>query len=701
MPGVKIEIMFRGRIIYSISRFCRGIVLFLPGALLLWHGFAGCNNGKPVEANRHISDSLFFDLNGRFNSLDSATSAKTLDSLFSAFPDVSKADSFFYLSLKRTIVYRSDQSRTGIALTYTDSMLGVLTASGLQKQMKKEYLRTLLDKANLFVDAKKYSEAVDLVSQCVFQNSQDGDSAGVADNMFTLAYIAFKQDKIDSAIKILQDGYRMIRYFDNPQYRFFRSQRTLDDIGFMYRLNGEMDSALKYHVAAKNYVLENTGEISPADSLYKYRVLLNIYDNISAVYLARQNADSAGKYIAEAVANAMRLNEEGIKTRILSNLYQKQADTYFMLGDIKKADSLNKAANVNYDLLTDETKDKLLELEYKIDSIKGNYTKMAEDLSRFIRFKDIQATATIEALKKNPQEVYENLERKYELELKNRDIRLQRTKANAALVAGALFLALAGTLFFNLRKIRQVMKKLRATMREVQIQQKQKSEEQLRFQEIQLQMRHNETIDRQRREISNDLHDSLSSSLAALRYYIEDLKLRDVNKGHEKVFDEIRAEVGSIYTTTRQYMHDLNAGKHTVQHDLSEQLEDLARKFSDKASFSISLEIDKEGIEQYLDMNQQDQLYYILNEAVSNTIKYANATRTHVSIRFTNTDCLFSVSDNGSGFDFSEINSGLGLRSMYSRIEKLNGTLQISPGINGTTINGSFPLDTDSSFDFS
>lgn len=664
----------------------------MPVILLLWYSLAGCANRKARETSRHISDSLFFDLNGRFNSLDSAAAGKTLDSLFATYPYISNADSFFYLSLKRTIVYRSDQSRTGIALAYTDSMLDVITSSGLEKQLKKEYLRTLVDKANLFVDAKKYPEAVDLISQCMFSNIRDGDSAGIAENKFTLAYIAFRQEKIDSAITILQEAYRMIHHFDNPQYRFYRSQRTLDDIGFMYRLKGEMDSALRYHGKAENYVLANTGFILPADSIYKYRVLLNIYDNISAVYLARHNGDSANKYITEAVKNCMKLNESGVRTRILMNLYQKQAGTYFMLGNIKKADSLNKVAYANYDLLTDETKQKLLELDYKIDSAKGDEAKMAEDMARFIRYKGAQSAATITALKKNPQEVYESLERKHELDLKNRNIRLQQTKANAAIIAGVLFLLLAGTLFFNLRKIRQVMKKLRATMREAQIQQKQKSEEHLRFQEIRLQIKHNDTITRQRREISNDLHDSLSSSLAALRYYIEDLKLRDVNRGYEPVFDELIAEVDSLYTTTRQYVHDLNAGKSIIQHDLPEQLEELSGKFGNKDSFSLKLEIDREEIMEKLDLFCQDQLYYIINEAVSNTIKYAGATSSIIRIGFTANRCIFSVSDNGAGFDMKKINFGLGLRSMDARIEKLNGSIEVHTSQNGTVISGSFPI---------
>lgn len=650
-----------------------------------------CNN-RPATVNKgHISDSLFWIFNGRFNGKDSTASFKALDSLYKTIPEISGPDRFYYFSLLRTIRYNNDFAKTNLAIAYTDSMLDVITSGGLKKQMKKEYLRTLVDKANLYVEVKKYQEAIELIAQCRFSNTQDGDSAGIAENIFSIAYIAFKQEKIDTAINLLKEGYRMIKYFPDSGYRYFRSQRALDDLGYMYRVKGELDSALKYHKGAEKIIISGK-DPQTVDNTFRYQALMNIYENITVIYLAEKKADSARKYIDLAIYNIKKIADGPVKNRSLANLYQKQALAWFMQGNFEKADSFNKVVHTSFDIIKDETKLQSLELDYKLDSVRGDFKSMAEDLARINRFRQATAANTIEALKNDPQELYSDLERKYELDLKERSIRLQQTKTRAAVITGILLLLLAGTLLLNLKKLRRAVKKLRETMRELQIQQKQKSEEQLRFQEVRLQIKHNETISRQRREISNDLHDSLSSSLAALRYYIEDLKLRDVNKGYEFVFDDIKAEVNTIYTTTRQYMHDLNSGKSIVQHDLPGQLEELADKFDDNASFSIVLEINKEDIEERLDINQQDQLYYIINEAVSNTIKYAGATRIAISISFIDDSCLFSISDNGSGFDLNKVNSGLGLRSMHSRIEKLNGSLQILSGNAGTTISGSFPV---------
>lgn len=82
---------------------------------------------------------------------------------------------------------------------------------------------------------------------------------------------------------------------------------------------------------------------------------------------------------------------------------------------------------------------------------------------------------------------------------------------------------------------------------------------------------------------------------------------------------------------------------------------------------------------------QNNQVYRILQEIILNTIKHANASLLLIEIAQEENCLLVRSSDNGIGYDMSEIRAknklGLGLRAIHSRIDYLNGTLSVSDDI--------------------
>lgn len=653
-----------------------------------------CKNPVSSKSKRHISDSVFWAMNASMIGAPEAENQKRLDSLFDALPYVSVADQYYQLYLKRTIHFLNpnDPAQVRVAITYSDSMMSLIVKNGLYDQMAKEYIRTLEEKANLLTYLKLYEDAIDLIFESRYRNQQLNDMESAVENNFSLALISYYQKKIDSAVSYYKLGLSMVQYYQRSALRFFKTQRAMDDLGFMYRLLGKYDSSLFYHKETVKFILNNKDMLKAGgDTLFAYQALVNVYENIANTYLAMNDPREAKNAALEAIGYSSHLKNSAERTQILANAYPTWATAFLSAGDIRKADSLNQLAGQYYNTLYEGNKLKHLDLQVRIDSLNGDKKKILTSLVRYITMKDSADDNFIEALKKNPTEITEELNRKYEIERKDRDIRIQRTSSITA-IAIAIVLGLLGvTLFFYIRKIRQATAELRSTMRLSQIQQKQKEEEHLRYQEMRLVMQHNEDIAKQRREISNDLHDSLSGSLVALRYYIEDIKNRPENKEIQPLLFNISDEVNSIYNSTRQYMHDLNAGVTSLQHDLPEQLEELGMKFRSSELFTVELNIDKAEISQQLTTLQQDQLYYIINEAVSNSIKYAAPSKISISIRFDAGTCIFSITDNGSGFEIGKIKPGLGISSIQSRIEELNGSLKIESGANGTVVSGEFP----------
>lgn len=86
-------------------------------------------------------------------------------------------------------------------------------------------------------------------------------------------------------------------------------------------------------------------------------------------------------------------------------------------------------------------------------------------------------------------------------------------------------------------------------------------------------------------------------------------------------------------------------------------------------------------------------VYFCCLEALQNMTKYAGATRAAIALRAESEILMFTVSDDGVGFNTQQTPLGAGLRNMADRLAALGGSLEVTsaPG-QGTTIAGYLPF---------
>jgi signal transduction histidine kinase len=89
---------------------------------------------------------------------------------------------------------------------------------------------------------------------------------------------------------------------------------------------------------------------------------------------------------------------------------------------------------------------------------------------------------------------------------------------------------------------------------------------------------------------------------------------------------------------------------------------------------------------------QQDTIYRIVEEALNNALKHANASEVLISFGQDGETFSLEISDNGCGFDASEAKTGMGIKNLHERAAQLDGTLEIisSAGC-GTCVRVRFP----------
>ncbi len=101
----------------------------------------------------------------------------------------------------------------------------------------------------------------------------------------------------------------------------------------------------------------------------------------------------------------------------------------------------------------------------------------------------------------------------------------------------------------------------------------------------------------------------------------------------------------------------------------------------------------KHPIKLYIDADKQIVLFRIIQEAIQNTLKHANANI--IAIVITENDQLLTIAinDDGLGFNVDTIKKGMGILNIEHRTRVLGGTVQFVSNTNGTKIYLELPVE--------
>ncbi len=207
--------------------------------------------------------------------------------------------------------------------------------------------------------------------------------------------------------------------------------------------------------------------------------------------------------------------------------------------------------------------------------------------------------------------------------------------------------------------------------------------------------------EKERKRVALELHDELGQALSLLKLKIGSIKkaLPQDQTGLKNECKGISDYIVQMIENVRRLSRDLSP-RIIEDLGLSSALRWLAE--SSARHMNIELLFEMDDIDSLLSPEAQVTLYRIFQEAITNIVKYAKATRIWISTRKGEIKNIltFILKDNGVGFDlehFEEYIStekGLGLAAMDERAKMLGGSFEISSqkGI-GTTITISVPIE--------
>jgi signal transduction histidine kinase len=206
-----------------------------------------------------------------------------------------------------------------------------------------------------------------------------------------------------------------------------------------------------------------------------------------------------------------------------------------------------------------------------------------------------------------------------------------------------------------------------------------------------------------RKKLARDLHDGPTQSVAAIAMRINFAR-RLIKRDDKAAAEELYKIEDLARRTTKEIRHMLFTLRPLVleSQGLAAALDSMAEKMQETFQQKVILDINKQ-IEEELEMGKQGVVFAIVEEAVNNARKYAQAEHIWVSLKTLQEDiAILEIQDDGVGFDVDSIDAtyenrgSLGLINMRERTELINGIITIdSVAGQGSHIKVIIPLTED------
>ena len=184
-----------------------------------------------------------------------------------------------------------------------------------------------------------------------------------------------------------------------------------------------------------------------------------------------------------------------------------------------------------------------------------------------------------------------------------------------------------------------------------------------------------QTEEKERHKFAKELHDGLGPILSSIKMAISAINKSVVGKTNEQIIDKTENAVDNAIITIKEISNNLSP--HILERF---GLEKAIKTFTDTIITREELEIiisSNLNGKRY-DYNIEVILYRIVGELITNTLKYASASKAEISLFNYDEKLELFYSDNGIGFDMKNTKSkGMGLSNINSRVKSLNGEMEM------------------------
>lgn len=194
----------------------------------------------------------------------------------------------------------------------------------------------------------------------------------------------------------------------------------------------------------------------------------------------------------------------------------------------------------------------------------------------------------------------------------------------------------------------------------------------------------------ERQRIGMELHDGIIQSLYGIGMQIELMRLNNQTSYND--LGSVIANLNGVIEDIREYIMQLRrrGDKHST-------IRDCLMSMTERLNLppNVRVHVDAPNILPPFTPAVFESICLIVNEALSNAVRHANASEIRLRVAVTRTELTLEVWDNGTGFDVGALHDheGLGLRNMQQRARWYGGTVTIDSRLgSGTRLHVLVPI---------
>lgn len=542
----------------------------------------------------------------------------------------------------------------------------------------KNYATALTTLANIFGQMSEFDSSVFYHQKSLTIRRENQIISGIAASLLNIGNLHWQMKKPELSLQYSRES---LQIYDSLG-RSFSIAKVLTNMGNALFDLEQFEEAEKQH-------LRSLEIREPIEHLKKY--LPVNYTGLGNIAYARKNWSEAKTFHTKAYE--LRKNYESELTYIseinLGNIERMtkrypEAVQYYLsaLKTIRELKILHKHPEVplwlsaTYGYLGNSQK-------------AAEYLKLFNDISHKNDLKISRANNLEERLK---EERSERLLAQKEAE-KQEAINDRQNTIIYSLVAGIILIIL---LFFTIFRISQLRNRNRAS-KQLEALQQERIQQLIKEKELEAINAMVEGQENERLRIARDLHDRLGGTLSIVKMHFKSVEesIEDLKEKNVKQYKEANNLLDEACDEVRKIAHDMASGV-LMKFGLVPALNALKETVEKAGQLKMNL-IDI-GLEERLSYNYEINIYRIVQELLTNTLKHAKATEMSLQLFRKENSLSIVVEDNGIGFNSENKDTlqGIGLKNIESRVYKFDGEINIDSGKGaGTTITIDLPLNKD------
>jgi signal transduction histidine kinase len=277
-----------------------------------------------------------------------------------------------------------------------------------------------------------------------------------------------------------------------------------------------------------------------------------------------------------------------------------------------------------------------------------------------------------------------------EKQLQSAQLLHQKTVKNNLIIGIILFILFVGAVFFNYWQNLKTKEIIALKNEEINHQKIIELEKNQRLYALDAMI---SGQDVERKRIAQDLHDGLGALLSTVQMHFSSIE-NEIKRIHRlDIYDTANKLLDEACQEVRKISHNMMPGT-LLKFGLVPAIQDICDKIQNTNQIKIefnTMNVDDMRLEEHVEIT----IFRLIQEGLNNIVKHAGATDVIIQLLKDDNELHLVIEDNGIGFDVDTAweNGGMGVRNLESRIQYLNGKLEIRSYIGeGTTLTIYIPV---------